>query len=146
MTNPTGLPPETAEAGALRITDRAAADLAPPSPPGDPAILMASQNLAHCAAPFDESLTPAAMRAALERVLIVDGEGRDTLFMQAQLLDALFYRLTAKALTATDGAGAPVADYVNDARIDLALRAQRQCRTTFDSLHRIKNTNKQKDS
>lgn len=91
-------------------------------------------------------LTPAVMRqmmaAALEGdILAANTEvATDVLERQAQMLDILFHRLVTKAVTSPykNRNSTSKNTYMDDARLDLALRTQRQCRNTLGSVQFLK--------
>ncbi len=99
-----------------------------------PMTQMATECLTRCALPFDGGLTAADMKAALEDSLVPDADQSAMLARQAQLLDALFYRLLVKGLTSPRWSMGDGTDYVDDDRVNLALRSQKQCRSTVETL------------
>lgn len=61
-------------------------------------------------------------------------DGQDILHAQAEALDALFVRVMNMATHATDRNGKMVENYLNSDYLDFALRTQRHCRKTIESL------------
>jgi hypothetical protein len=80
-------------------------------------------------------LTAQDMLDALRSALAQDGNGQAMMFCQSQVLDMLFHRLINKALSGVDEQGEMDPNYVDDTRIDMALRTQRQCRSTVDLMN-----------
>lgn len=121
--------------------------LSPPALPDGVSLAAAAESLSRAALFAEPALTPRAMRQMMEKPLggggdvpALDGtSGTETLARQAQVLDILFHRLVVKALSSPyknhDSASAA---YVDDARLDLALRAQRQCRNTLGTVQLMK--------
>jgi len=120
-----------------------------PAPwPDCPPMRMAAESISRCLLPYDKAVTAASMRALLEDALAADGPDDDILFYQAQVLDALFHRLAVSALTAPTWNKGNNPDYLDDSRVFLALRAQKQCRVTLETLRTLKKektTNEMKD-
>jgi len=109
------------------------------TPLDDYQIKMAAENAAKCVMVFDEDMSPEAMREVLERMMFNDSQGEAALMLQAQVLDSMFHRVAQSALTAPKwslcGGGGPALD---SSKIQIAMRAQMQCRTTYDSLRRLR--------
>lgn len=63
-----------------------------------------------------------------------DGQAR--LMTQAQLLDAVFHRLALDSFSAKTYNGQPIPGYKNLDCLNMALRAQKQCRATIETLGR----------
>src|SRR5262249_50707114 len=63
-----------------------------------------------------------------------DAAGESLMFNQAQVLDSLFHRMTITAMQGHDEQNALVRDYVTNKRLDIVLRAQKQCRSTLQAI------------
>lgn len=122
--------------------------LTPPPPPPElkvhgtisqeishPNISHAAESLRAIGKAFIPELALVDMMDILRRSLVNDRDGLGILFTQAQVLDSLFNRMTIKALSGVDDKGNPARDYVDNARIELALRTQKQCRSTLEMTH-----------
>lgn len=72
------------------------------------------------------------------RVLEADLDGRlpatQLLYNQAALLDALFSKLMQESVTLRHDSRGGAYNYVRDDHINMALRAQKQCRQTLDCM------------
>jgi hypothetical protein len=127
--------------------------------PAEVNLSVAAESLTRAALFADPALTPRAMRRMMAGAVSASATAspgpspasgqhmaaaqHDTAMLarQAQVLDILFHRLVVKALTPAyqRGDGDPAANhYVDDARLDLALRAQRQCRNTLGTAQLLK--------
>ncbi len=96
---------------------------------------LAAQGMAAIAKQFSKELTAVDMLDVLQSSFRNDHEGAGMMFTQSQVLDALFHRLTLKAMSGVDDKGAPISNYVEEEVLDLALKAQKQCRVTVEALH-----------
>lgn len=79
------------------------------------------------------------LRAAMESARMAyhhgGADGQDILQAQAEALDALFVRVLDRATYAEGiSSGKPIKDYLSADYINLALRTQRHCRKTIESL------------
>jgi hypothetical protein len=104
----------------------------PSALPAHPHTTQAAHGMAAIGQMFARDLTAQDMLDSLRVALSQDGDGEAMLFNQAQVLDTLFHRLTVNALSGVDDDGQPVPDYVDIERVNLLLRAQKQCRTTIE--------------
>lgn len=102
--------------------------------PAHPNTTHAAHSLQAIGQVISQTLTAGDMLDMLRSALATDKKGTAMLFTQAQVLDALFHRLTMKALSGTDDKGQPLRDYVHEGQIHLALRTQKQCRTTVEAM------------
>lgn len=96
---------------------------------------LAAQGMAAIAQQFSKELTATDMLSVLQSSFRNDHEGAGMMFTQSQVLDALFHRLTLKAMSGVDDKGNPIRNYVEERTLELALRTQKQCRTTMEALH-----------
>lgn len=120
----------------LTVGPEGAVTLAPdPTLPRHPNAGRAAASLAEICRVYAKELTAADMLDTLRSALKNDSDGQAMLFSQAQVLDTLFHRLTIRAMSGTDGQGEPIHDYVNEETTKLALRAQKLCRTTVESMN-----------
>ncbi len=102
----------------------------------------AAEGMAAIAQHFARELTATDMLDVLHSAARMDSNGHNMMFTQAQVLDSLFHRLTLKAMSGVDKNGAPIKDYVENISLELALRTQKQCRTTLEALNIL---NRRKD-
>jgi hypothetical protein len=110
-------------------------DTTPTHPlPAHPNTRHAAHSLKAIGQVISQNLTANDMLEMLRASLATDASGAAMLFTQAQVLDALFHRLTMKALSGADEAGQPLPDYVHEGQVHLALRTQKQCRSTVEAL------------
>lgn len=111
----------------------------PPTTPDLPVpVHLSAESLTRCALFTDATITPRTMRQMMESAQADDQFHEETLARQAQVLDALFHRLVVKALTSPYKGRADDPAYVDNDRLDLALRAQRQCRNTVGTIQLLK--------
>jgi len=103
-------------------------------PPADPSV----QLMHALTAPFSDGddSTIDAVTAQLAGALKTGGDQSDLLKKQALVLDALFHRLLGKS-TATLSSTDTHKGYVNQDMLTLALRSQRECRHTVNTLSAV---------
>lgn len=99
----------------------------------------AADSMAAIAQQFAKELTASDMLDVLQSSLRGDREGAGMMFAQSRVLDMLFHRLTLKAMSGVDDKGDPIKNYVEQETLHLALRAQKQCRTTVEALVMARN-------
>ena len=116
-------------------TEKTEASESTPPYPNTP---MAQHSMEAIAKHVSEELTAKDMLDVLQSALRVDPDGVGMMYTQTPILDQLFHRLTINAMSAADKDGNPVKHYVNDKRIDLLLRMQKQCRATVEALNTIR--------
>lgn len=107
---------------------------------------LAAQGMAAIAKQFSKELTAIDMLDVLQSSFRNDHEGAGMMFTQSQVLDALFHRLTLKAMSGVDDKGAPIPNYVEEEVLDLALKAQKQCRVTMEALHHARARQEESDN
>lgn len=119
----------------MKDQDKPGADQNPPGRPdagacvpADPTLVQAAQSLAEIIRPQNPAQGVTEMILELHRCYEQDGNCETLLFLQARLLDSMFNRLVLRAFQADQ------AHHFNDEAVNLALRAQRQCRTAIDVL------------
>ena len=76
------------------------------------------------------NITAADVAEILDTAKLMDGDGESVLFYQSQLLDSLFHRLGYEACTEKRTLDAE--------KLHLALRMQKQCRATLESMAFLK--------
>lgn len=106
---------------------------------------LAAQSLRACFFPFNPDMPLSAVKDALESARDQDKDGQTLLDTQTRVLDSLFHRLITRALNPTRNMDGTPQNYVNGEYMDLALRAQKQCRTTLDAL-RVLHKNQKNDT
>ena len=77
----------------------------------------------------------------MQSSLFHDENSQNMLYAQLYVLDTLFHSNIANAMNVTDENGNKVKDYVSSRFIDLALRTQKQCRTTIEALQNVRDRN-----
>ncbi len=106
-------------------------------------VAQAARSLAQCIRPFDQNITLDEVAWSLRSGLAIRGtdwEDEEILYGHARVLDSMFHRLVVKGLQKVTyyNSKPPEIDdaytYIDDARIDLALRAPNQCRMALAGL------------
>jgi hypothetical protein len=97
--------------------------------------VQAARSLLQTIRPFDQNITEDDVKWNIRGgiVAISDNQDERILYGQMRVLDALFHRVTVKAMKSPQPESDGV-NYVDDERLVLALRAQHQCRQTLDSI------------
>lgn len=104
-----------------------------------PVLERAARALFACEQPFADQADAAAFRDELMRMRDADREGEELLYLQSRVLDALFSRCVVAALDHPGRARNPTSpQYIDSDGVYMALRAQRQCTHTVDTLSRLR--------
>ncbi len=115
-----------------------------PSALSHPNTPQAAEGMEAIAKHFSRSLTATDMLDVLQSAMRRDSNGHGMMFTQMQVLDSLFHRLILNSMSGIDEDGEPIKNYVSEMNLNLALRTQKQCRTTLEALNTLKRAEEQK--
>ena len=99
-----------------------------------PPVLQAARALNVCAHPFRDGLLVGDLVDDLEATLHSDDDADMLLHSQARILDTLFKRIAAHEVHST-WQHTPI---LRTDKMDMALKTQRHCRTTLETLSRVR--------
>lgn len=108
-----------------------------------PPILQAARALNVCAHPFRDGLLVGDLVDDLEATLHSDDDADMLLHSQARILDTLFKRIAAHEVHSTTWKNEPI---LRSDKLEMALKTQRHCRTTLETLSRVRSRRMRDDN